>query len=292
MGIEKKEKMYSIGQFAEIGNVSVKQLRYLEHKKILQPNLRNPENNYRYYSERQLETLVYIKNLRDLGFELNQIVDIAKDGNIESLIGALRGNLAGAKHEIESVMQKYYNIAKHLIHINSCRAILKAHTLWNTQNDIKIISVPSKLLLFIRGNHNANVEQLFIERMAALKKYAADYDLMIEGAFIAIFHENYYGQFTDSYGDLETAFEVKGAAVESELKDKEIMRKHKAFRGVSAIHIGDYRYMRPMYQKLESWAGENGLSLSGTAIEEYILGPDIVSNPDEYVTRLILPIVE
>jgi len=289
MGVERKENMYSIGQFAEIGNVSVKQLRYLEQKKILKPELRNPENNYRYYSEQQLETLVYIKTLRDLGFELNQIVDIAKTGNIQSLVNALQENLAEVRKEIHYAIEKYENMVTHLIHINNCRAIMKEHRLLNKQNNIEIVNIPDMRLLYIRGYHPANVEQLFVGRMAALKKYASDYGISIEGVLIAIFHTDYHNQFSEAYGDLETAFEIKRGDAADDTKNKHMIRKVEAFKGISAIHIGDYKSMRPLYHRMESWAGENGFKLTGTAVEEYILGPDMVSNPDEYVTRLILP---
>ena len=285
------QELYSIGQFAEIGNVSIKQLRYLEQKRILQPDVRNPENNYRYYSEKQLDKLVYIKNLRSLGVELNQIMDLANSGSLQDLIDTLRGNLNVVKKEISDAIQKYDNIVEHLMHINNFRAVLKELTLRNAQHDIETVNIPDKLLLFIRDDYPANVKRLFIDRLERLKKYAADHDLLIEGPMISIFHANYTDLYSDSYFDYETAFEIKGdTAIDA--GNRRFVRKFKALQGISAIHVGDYKNVWPLYKRMVSWAEENSIRLSGTVIEEYILWPDLVSNPEEYVTRLILPIIQ
>ena len=278
--------MHSIGQFAEIGGVSIKQLRYLEKKNILRPDTRNPENSYRYYSEHQLETLIYIKKLRELGFDLNRIAEMARSGSLDGLTGAMHENLAQVKREMADAVQRHDNIVEHLNRIDDCRAIIEDYFSRGGQSDVRVISVPRMRLISIRDNHTANVEQLFVDRVALLKKRSAEAGVAVDDILIAIFHAGYHDQFSGSYGDLETAYAIKkgeGAKVR-------LIRESAAFKGVSAIHVGHYRHMKPLYLRMESWAEEKGIALTGTAIEKYILGPDMTPNPDEYVTRLILPI--
>ena len=44
-----KDKYYSIGKVSEICNIPIKTLRYYDKINVMVPNLRQENNNYRYY---------------------------------------------------------------------------------------------------------------------------------------------------------------------------------------------------------------------------------------------------
>ena len=56
--------MYTIGQFSQIGKVSVKTLRYYDSIFLLVPAYTDKFTNYRYYSEEQVSTLLFILELK------------------------------------------------------------------------------------------------------------------------------------------------------------------------------------------------------------------------------------
>jgi DNA-binding transcriptional MerR regulator len=64
--------MFSIGEFARLGTVSVRTLRHYDEIGLLRPARVDPETGYRSYSAGQLAQLNRIIALKDLGFSLEQ----------------------------------------------------------------------------------------------------------------------------------------------------------------------------------------------------------------------------
>jgi DNA-binding transcriptional MerR regulator len=64
---------YRIGEFARLGGVSVKALRFYDQIGLLQPAAVDPRTQYRLYVARQLQDLATIRALKDLGASLNDI---------------------------------------------------------------------------------------------------------------------------------------------------------------------------------------------------------------------------
>jgi len=71
--------MFRIGEFAQIAQVSGRQLRFYDQLGLLQPAHTDPETGYRYYSIRQLPRLNSILALKELGLSLEQIAPLLKD---------------------------------------------------------------------------------------------------------------------------------------------------------------------------------------------------------------------
>ena len=56
------------------------------------------------------------------------------------------------------------------------------------------------------------------------------------------------------------------------------------------MHLGSYRNMIQAYQRMENWAKEKGLELSGDSVEEYIVGVSHTQKEEEFLTRILLPL--
>lgn len=68
---------YQIGEFAQLGGVSAKTLRFYDEIGILRPASVNARTGYRHYLPQQLEDLASIMALKNLGVSLGQIRDLA-----------------------------------------------------------------------------------------------------------------------------------------------------------------------------------------------------------------------
>ncbi len=68
--------MYSIGEFAAFGRVSVRMLRHYDSIGLLVPANVDHHSGYRYYSNRQLSQLLRIVELRSLGVGLEAIREV------------------------------------------------------------------------------------------------------------------------------------------------------------------------------------------------------------------------
>ena len=71
--------MFRIGEFAQIAQVSSRQLRFYDQIGLLQPAHTDGQTGYRYYSIRQLPRLNSIVALKELGLSLEQIDPLLKD---------------------------------------------------------------------------------------------------------------------------------------------------------------------------------------------------------------------
>ena len=83
--------MFSIGDFARHGRVSVRMLRHYDAVGLLHPAQVDRATGYRSYEARQLSRLNRIVALKDLGFTLQQVRSILDDKvSLEELRGMLR----------------------------------------------------------------------------------------------------------------------------------------------------------------------------------------------------------
>lgn len=105
--------MFRIGEFAQIAQVSTRQLRFYDQLGLLQPLRSDPQTGYRYYSIRQLPRLNSILALKELGLSLEQIGPLLKDA---ISVAELRGMLTMKRAQIE---QALHEEAARLRHIES-----------------------------------------------------------------------------------------------------------------------------------------------------------------------------
>jgi len=82
--------MLSIGDFARLGQVSVRMLRHYDGIGLLEPARVDPATGYRWYDAGQFTRLNQIVALKDLGFTLDQVGSMV-DGEVS--VAELRGML-------------------------------------------------------------------------------------------------------------------------------------------------------------------------------------------------------
>lgn len=91
--------MYTIGEFAAFGRVSVRMLRHYDAIGLLVPAHVDPHSGYRRYASTQLPRLLRIVELRELGVGLEEIasaLDSDDEGVIRHVLAKRRAELAAA----------------------------------------------------------------------------------------------------------------------------------------------------------------------------------------------------
>jgi DNA-binding transcriptional MerR regulator/effector-binding domain-containing protein len=95
--------MFTIGDFANLGRVSVRMLRHYDAIGLLRPAQVDPHTGYRFYAAGQLSLLNRVIALKDLGFTLQQvqvIIDEQVDaGELRGMLRMRRAQLAAALAE-------------------------------------------------------------------------------------------------------------------------------------------------------------------------------------------------
>ncbi|MFF3491810.1 MerR family transcriptional regulator [Streptomyces sp. NPDC002795] len=93
--------MFTIGEFARHGRVSVRMLRHYDAMGLLRPAHVDPATGYRRYAAAQLARLNRVIALKDLGFTLEQVGELL-DEKIDS--GQLRAMLRMRRADLETEM--------------------------------------------------------------------------------------------------------------------------------------------------------------------------------------------
>jgi DNA-binding transcriptional MerR regulator len=110
--------MFSIGEFARHGRVSVRMLRHYDAIGLLRPASIDPGTGYRLYAAGQLADLNRVIALKDLGFTLNQAQAIlAESVSAAELRGMLRLRQAEIRSQIESETARLARVEARLMTI-------------------------------------------------------------------------------------------------------------------------------------------------------------------------------
>jgi DNA-binding transcriptional MerR regulator len=110
--------MFSIGEFARHGRVSVRMLRHYDAIGLLRPATVDPASGYRFYQAAQLADLNRLVALKDLGFSLGQVQAIlAEQVSAAELRGMLRLRRAEIHAQIEAETARLARVEARLLTI-------------------------------------------------------------------------------------------------------------------------------------------------------------------------------
>ncbi len=107
--------MFSIGEFAALGRVSVRMLRHYDAIGLLTPATVDPATGYRSYRAEQLRRLNRVIAIKDLGFTLDQVARILDDKvGVDELRGMLRLRRAQLEAQLSADAQRLTGVEARL----------------------------------------------------------------------------------------------------------------------------------------------------------------------------------
>lgn len=289
--MEIKKGLYSIGEMARICNVTTKLLRYYDINHIVSPEYKDIKTNYRYYTEKQLADILFVKELKKLDFSLQDIASLLNDRELLVMKKKLYNRLQKAKSELDQAREYYDQTVEMLFRVDDLIQLKGVRGVPGDKiKEIQLVEMPLYQVVCCRHASYWNADTIFIDRRAELYKLIDEYGLQTFGSVMALFHGDYLKQFSrrqeDLVGDLEICMQVRSA------KNCPCVRNIGGIRAVSTVHVGHYRYMKPVYLHLQKWALEHGYHLEDYSVEEYLCGVTMTSIPEEFVTRIYLPLKE
>lgn len=95
--------------------VSSDTLRYYDEIRLLNPDYINPSNNYRYYTEEQVKELLYIMDLKDCGFNLDEIKAVIRSDDeteMKQIFEKKKADLLNQRKKINSSLERIENKLK------------------------------------------------------------------------------------------------------------------------------------------------------------------------------------
>jgi DNA-binding transcriptional MerR regulator/effector-binding domain-containing protein len=106
--------MFSIGEFARLGGVSVRTLRHYDEMGLLRPATVDPDTGYRGYTAGQLGLLNRIVALKDLGLTLTQTGRLLDGITLDELRGMLTLRRAQLERELDQHMNQLLGVEARL----------------------------------------------------------------------------------------------------------------------------------------------------------------------------------
>lgn len=283
--MSEQNKYYSIGKVSAICDVPIKTLRYYDQIGLLVPQYRNEESHYRYYEHTQLLTLHIIRKLRLLGVSIKDIQRIIHNCDNAAMEQCVVSRMKEISQNIQE-LQEQLSIGEALLQrLETGNVFLQIKEKQHQDNIIQIEQIPLCHVIFTRRiKLNYQNSDVSIDRWSELIELAKKYNLKTTGSIILTYHNDPLEQFYNKDCDLESCIQV------DELKSGPEFKQFGGFLAATAIHIGRNEDIIQTHVKAIKWLKQQGYVINGPISEEYIVSPIDVSDVENHITKVIIPI--
>jgi len=270
--------MFSIGDFASYGRVSVRMLRHYDAIGLLRPAHVDQATGYRSYAAQQLSRLNRIVALKDLGFSLQQVQSILDDKvSVEELRGMLRLRQAELQSQIATDSAKLAQVEVRLQIIEGEGAMPAEDVLIKRIPGVRVAELTGVAASFAPESISPVIQPLYDELCVRLDRAG----LTPAGPAIA-----YYEDSPDGDGVLVHA----SLPVNADPRDGHgfaIVDLPEIEQAATIVHRGSMDNVMPTIQTLARWIDANGYRSAGYTRELYI---ECGEDKDTWVTELQEPI--
>lgn len=258
--------MFKIGEFSQLGQVTVRTLRHYDDLSLLKPAFTDPESDYRYYAIEQLPRLNRIVALKDLGLTLDQIARLLEDGSdisAEHLRGMLLLREAEIAQRIHSEEAQLQRVAARLRQIE--------HEGRVTPYEVVRKAVGAQVVATIRATV-PRLEDMTAYRCSMyteLYDWLRQHDIVPSGHELAFYHAT---EYIDHDIDMELGVVVPHTALGMSSGRVVISSMPAAAEVASVMHHGDIWDIPQVMIALVIWFNANGLTVQGAFREIHHFG--------------------
>ncbi len=261
--------MYRIGEFARIARVSVKTLRFYDQIGLLRPVATHARTGYRFYSSDQFGWLNRILVLKDLGFSLEEIARLLKEGLRPD---ELRGMLRMKQMEILSRVAQ----AQDLLALVEARLELIEEETRKLKQEVRIKTVEALEVMALSSTLSPDEEpwQAIGPLFERLESVLSKRGIRSLGPWLALYEEE------DGQTKLVAAVAVPqktGAIPNVELRKIEGSKMT-----ASIVHKGRPESLQEAYRALNRWLEANGYN-PGTPVREIFLTYGGISTEEQVI---------
>ena len=274
--------MFSIGDFARLGRVSVRMLRHYDALGLLRPAHVDERSGYRSYEAAQLSRLNRIVALKDLGFTLQQVRTILdEDPDVSQLQGMLRLRRAEVEADIAAGLERLARIEARL-------SLIESEGLMPI-NEVLIKHVPAvriaELHAVADGYEPEAIASVIGPLYAQLCQRLDAEGLTPAGPQIA-YYEPVAGGVVVHAG---VPISVDPLILSNGSDDDPAVVDLPPIQAASLIHRGSMDKADAVVQELAHWIEANGYRGTGYAREVYLQCPP---DPNLWVTEFQEPVVK
>lgn len=271
--------MFTIGDFARHGRVSVRMLRHYDAIGLLRPAHVDPHSGYRFYEADQLARLNRVIALKELGFTLEQVGSI-----LDEQVGAeeLRGMLRLRQAELETALAE---AAGRLAQVGARLRAIESEGHMPTQ-DVVVKRIPPVRLAELSGvaagfgpGEIGPVIQPLYEQLCA----------RLEAAGVTGFGPGiaYYEDAGRGDGSVVVHAGMTVPAGTEEVAGVDVVVLPGLDEAATVVHRGPMEDLLPTVQTLATWIDANGYRSTGYSRELYLEVPE---DRTKWVTELQEPV--
>ena len=270
--------MFTIGEFARHGRVSVRMLRHYDATGLLRPARVDAASGYRFYTAGQLARLNRIIALKDLGFSLDQVrVMLDEQVSAEQLRGMLRLRQAELQSRLSADRARLAQVEVRLQIIEKEGAM--------PADDIQVKQIPAvrvaELTAIAASLEPASITPVIQPLYAELGGRLGRAGVTPAGPAIAYYEDGPDGDTVVVHATLPVNAEPADG------QDFEIVDLPAIEQAATVVHRGSMDSVMSTIQVLAGWIEDNGYRASGYPREFYLECPD---DQAQWVTELQEPI--
>lgn len=270
--------MFTIGDFARHGRVSVRMLRHYDAIGLLRPARVDPYSGYRFYEAGQLARLNRVIALKDLGFTLQQVQAIVDDEvSAEELRGMLRLRRAELEAAAAAAAARLARVEGRLRTIESEGRMSTYDVVVKSVSGVRVAELSSRVASFGPEEIGPVADRLFEELCGLLE--TAGIEPM--GSSVMWYEDAPDGDGVVVHAGLPVPADARGDGIRiTELPDLPLV--------AAVVHHGPMDDVMPTVQALARWIDANGYRSTGYAREVYLAYGQ--GDPAGWVTELQEPV--
>nr|WP_018800631.1 MerR family transcriptional regulator [Salinispora arenicola] len=271
--------MFTIGDFARLGRVSVRMLRHYDSIGLLRPVAVDARSGYRYYTADQLRRLNRVIALKDLGFTLAQVQTVLDDAlDVEELRGMLRLRRAQLEAQVAADTARLASIEARLRAIESEGQMATHDVVLKELPPLRVAELTGVAASYEPADIGPAIQPLYPELFRRLTSA----DTSPTGPTLAYYEPADDGEKIVVHAALEVAVSPDRAW------DLAVVDLPAVPAAATVIHCGPMDEVAGTLQLLARWIEENGWRADGFPRELYV--EYCADDPAAGVTELQQPV--
>lgn len=274
--------MYAIGEFSKLTKLSIPTLRYYDSIGILKPELKKSENNYRYYTTKQLMKAQLIHDMRAVNFSLEEIRQILECDKISSKQAAIETIYRRNEEQCFVIkrLSEYYALGSRLLD--------EVKGGQDKKRVIEISEFSQGAYVSSRSTFVFNDPDDFIAQSMKLQHKCDKSGLYRYGNLIAICRDGVLPPPEDDRNSYDIEFRISvHAGIDS---DDDFVEHDEPQRVASITTSGEIEEASQACSFIEEWIQKSPYVQVGDPIVEYILEPCDTMSYTDFPVKIHIPI--
>lgn len=261
------KKYFKIGEISKLYGIGVDSIRYYEEIGLIKPQ--RSESGYRHYSVHDIWKLNVIRDLRSIGFTMEQIHDYLNQHTVSSSLSMLEDEKEAIAKQIQHLQKLQKNVEHRLNNIHSAFSL--------PLNEIHFMSLPARHCHCLHKGYEKDEEM----------------DVLIK----QLLNQNQNQLYIIGSNQIGTVVSLSSLLTKQTLSYESVFLIDE--EGEDLIQGGNYlcvtyrgNYNQSAYwgQRLIQYAHSHNFKILGNLLEILWIDIHTTSDESEYITQLQLPI--